>query len=269
MKRLVSIALFDPDGRVAPFVRRTIDELATPGTTLVATATHPLAPQDAAWVRVRGRLIERENVGLDMVGHRLALDAHPPAGFDEVVITNDTFALLEPLARIEDRIDPSADFWGITASRERAPHVQSYFVCFRRGVPASRVFADHWARVTAAGRKQTIVANEIGLTRTLVRAGFRFDVAYHPTAADRVRAQARSLRRPLAGPWGVVGRWNPYMVLADAALDARLPVVKMSALRFDPYRLGADRLLADLERRHPERMAGVRQYLERTARAYA
>lgn len=269
MKRLVSIALFDPDGRVAPFVRRTIDELATPGTTLVATATHPLAPQDAAWVRVRGRLIERENVGLDMVGHRLALDAHPPAGFDEVVITNDTFALLEPLARIEDRIDPSADFWGITASRERAPHVQSYFVCFRRGVPASRVFADHWARVTAAGRKQTIVANEIGLTRTLVRAGFRFDVAYHPTAADRVRAQARSLRRPLAGPWGVVGRWNPYMVLADAALDARLPVVKMSALRFDPYRLGADRLLADLERRHPERMAGVRQYLERTVRAYA
>lgn len=269
MKRLVSIALYDPDGRVAPFVRRTIEELATPGTTLVATATHPLHPEDAAWVGARGELVERENVGLDMVGHRLALDAHPPAGFDEVVITNDTFALLEPLARIEDRVDPSADFWGITGSRERAPHVQSFFVCFRAPIPASAVFADHWRRVTPAGRKQTIVANEIGLTRTLVRAGFRFDVAYHPRLADAVRAQVRSLRHPLAGPWGVVGRWNPYMALADAALDARLPVIKMSALRFDPYRLGADRLLAELEVRHPEAMAGVRDYLDRTARAYA
>ncbi len=269
MKRLVSIALYDPDGRVAPFVRRTIDELLTPGTTLVATATHPLAPPDAAWVRERGRLVERENVGLDMVGHRLALDAHPPARFDEVVIANDTFALLAPLARIEDRIDPSVDFWGITASRERAPHVQSYFVCFRGRVPASKVFARHWAAVAPAGRKRTIVANEIGLTRTLVREGFRFDVAYHPTAGDGVRAQWRSLRHPLAGPWGVVGRWNPYMVLADAALDARLPVIKMSALRFDPYRLGADRLLGALERRHPAAMEGVRAYLERTAAAYA
>lgn len=264
----MSIALYDPDGRVAPYVRRTIEQFAAPGTTLVAHATHALSPEDAAWVRARGLLIERENVGLDMVGHRLALEAHPPAGFDEVVITNDTFALLEPLDRVQRRIDRSVDFWGITESREIARHVQSYFIAFRSPIPQSKVFAAHWRSVAPASRRRTIVDNEVGLTRKLVREGFRFDVAYHPTAGDRVRARLRSLRHPLAAPRGVVGQWNPNMVLADAALNARLPVVKMSALRFDPYRLDASRLLSELERRYPAELAGVRHYLERTARAY-
>lgn len=263
------MALYDPDGQVAPYVRRTISELVGPGTTFVAHATHPLDAEAASWVRGRGELIERENVGLDMVGHRLVLDRYGPAAFDEVVITNDTFALLDPLERIEDRVDPAADFWGITASRERARHVQSYFVCFRRGVPASAAFAAHWRGVAAASRKETIVANEIGLSRTLVRAGFGFDVAYHPSWSDAARAWVRSLRHPRSGPWGVLGAPNPYQVLADAALDRRLPVVKMSALRFDGFGIGTPRLLAALEARYPEAMAGVREYLDRTASAYA
>ena len=78
-----------------------------------------------------------------------------------------------------------------------------------------------------------------------------------------------ALRHPSAGPRGVVGQWNPTMVLADAALDGSLPVVKMSALRFDPYGLGRGRLLDALEARFPDAMGGVRDYLSRTDRAYS
>ena len=268
MKRLVSVALYDPDGMVAPFARRTIDALAGPGTTLVATATHPLTPEAAGWVRERGQLIERENVGLDMLGHQLVLGEHPAHEFDEVILTNDTFVLLRPLARIEDRIDPAAAFWGITASREIAPHVQSYFLCFRGAVTRDPLFAEHWPAVKLADRRQTIVDNEIGLSRTLTRAGHRFDVAFHPNAAELTRAQLRGWRHGRHNPRAVVGQWNPTMVLADAALNGHLPVVKISALRFDPFQLGTPALLSELERRFPEPMEGVRAYLKRTARAY-
>lgn len=266
--RLVSLALFDPDGVVAPFVRRTIEQLDRPGTTIVATATHPLAPADAEWIRERAELIERDNVGLDMGGHAVALAAHSPEGFDEVLLTNDTYALLAPLDRIEDRIDPGADFWGITGSNEVAPHVQSYFVDLRSPIPASEVFRRHWDNVRVGSRRRTIVSNEVGLSRKLRRAGFRFDVAYHPDLPDAVRAQLRGWRHGIVNPRAVFGQWNPNMALADAALDGRMPVVKMSALRYDPFKLGADKLLTRLEERYPAEMDGVRAYLDRTARAY-
>lgn len=268
VRRLVSMALFDPDGVVAPFVRDRIVDLAQGSTTLVATATHPLAKEDAAFVRRYGQLIERDNVGLDMAGHRLVLARHDPKRFDEVIITNDTFAALEPLARITDRIDPAADFWGITASRELGEHVQSYFVAFRESAVHSPAFAAHWAADVPEGRRRIIVAGEVGLSRTLRRAGLRFDVAFHPSAAQAMRAQLRAWRHPMAGPRGVVGQWNPTMVLPDAALEGSLPVVKMSTLRFDPYQLGRERLLDALVARYPEQLASVREYLERTDRAY-
>ncbi len=269
VNRLVSLALYDPDGRVAPFVRRTIEQLATPGTTLVASATHPLASDDAAWVRERAELVERENVGLDLYGHRLVLDTHPAAGFDEVVITNDTFVLLAPLAEIERRIDPAADFWGLTGSREVSPHVQSYYVHFRTPAVRHPTFAAHWASVEPQARKATIVNNEVGMSRKLRAAGLTMDVAFHPTRNDWLVAERRALVHGWHNPRSILGQWNTNTILADAALDGRMPSVKISTLRYDPFKIGVDRLLAGLEARYPAEMDGVRAYLERTAASYA
>lgn len=269
VRRLVSIALFDPDGLVAPFARRTIEQLATPDTTLVASATHPLASEDAAWVRQRAELIERENVGLDLYGHRLVLDAHRLDDYDEVVITNDTFALLAPLASIESGIAPTASFWGITGSREVSRHVQSYYVHFRTPAVRHPAFAAHWATVQPQKRRATIRNNEIGLSRKLLKAGLTMDVAYHPTAPDIVLAERRALRHGWHNPRSILGQWNTNTILADAALTGRLPAVKMSTLRYDPFSIGVGELLDGLERRFPAEMDGVRAYLERTARSYA
>lgn len=262
------MALYDPQGMVAPFVRRTIEQLASPGTRLVFSATHPLIPEAAAWVRKRGFLVERANEGLDLYGHRLVLDSADLSSYDEVVITNDTYALVADMATIEGRIDPGADFWGLTASNEVAKHVQSYFVCFRAPVLRNPAFAEHWRRVTALGRKDTIVNNEIGLSKRLLDAGFTMDSAYHPTASDRLVAQRRALLHGWHNPRSIVGQWNTTAILADAALDGRLPCVKLSTLRYDPFKIGARDLLGRLEERHPHAMDGIRQYLDRTAAAY-
>lgn len=262
------MALFDPQGDVAPFVRRTIEQLATPNTHLVLSATHPLKPEAAAWVRERGELIERANEGLDLYGHRLVLDAADLTDVDEVVITNDTYALVDDLAGIESRISRDADFWGLTTSAEVARHVQSYFVCFRAPVLRHSAFTEHWSSVVPLDRKATIVNNEVGMSTRLAKAGFTMDAAYHPTARDRLKAQGRALRHGWHNPRSIVGQWNTTAILPDAALDGRLPCVKLSTLRYDPFKVGANALLGRLEERHPRAMEGVRDYLERTAASY-
>lgn len=268
MTRLVSIALYDPDGVVAPFVRHTIEELSRPDTTIVATSTHPLADDDASWVRERADLIERANTGLDLYSHRLVLERFNLGDFDEVVVTNDTYALLQPIEVIERAIDPATDFWGLTISREGTRHVQSFFVDFRSKAIRHPGFLEHWRKVEPGGRDAMIHQGELGLSRALRRAGLLMEAAYRPSASDRRQATIRTLRNRTLNPMIVLGGWNASMATPEAALDGRMPMVKISTLRYDPYRVGADRLLSRLEAAYPAAMDGVRDYLDRTADAY-
>ncbi|MGO2113212.1 MAG: hypothetical protein ACTH31_16535, partial [Pseudoclavibacter sp.] len=63
--------------------------------------------------------------------------------------------------------------------------------------------------------------------------------------------------------------FNPAAALADRFLiDDRLPLLKFDTLRFDPYELGARRLLAEAERRMPRLMSGVREFIDATRDRY-
>jgi rhamnosyltransferase len=87
--------------------------------------------------------------------------------------------------------------------------------------------------------------------------------AAHRSPLPRNRAEVRLLRERAAEPW------NPARGLADRVIDdARLPYVKIDTLRYDPYNLDANRLLALCEKRFPERFAGVREYLRETSDWY-
>lgn len=268
MTRLVSMALYDPDGIVAPFVRRTFDQLARPDTTIVATSTRPLRPADAAWVRERAELVERENVGLDLFSHHLVLTSRDLSQYDEVITTNDTYVLLQPLDAVEQDIDPKADFWGFTISPEVRPHVQSFYVDFRSSAIRNPAFLEHWRAVRPLRRRAMIRTNEVGMSRSLLRAGLRMDAAFRPTARDRRLARARALRHGWFNPRSVLGHWNPNSILAEAALEGRMPMAKISTLRYDPFKIGAADLLDRLEETFPAPMRGVREYLERTGTSY-
>ena len=62
---------------------------------------------------------------------------------------------------------------------------------------------------------------------------------------------------------------NPAVAFADRVLlDDRLPLVKFDTLRYDPYALSADHLLAQCEAARPETFDGVRDFLSRTRDRY-
>lgn len=285
LNRLVVLAHFDPDGRVAPHVRRQVDAWLALPAKLVVVSTAQLRDEDREWLAARVLLVERENVGYDFLSYQRGLQADGDlTGYDEVVLCNDSFVgPLRPYAEIFDRMAGRAvDFWGITRSDRRKRHLQSYFMVFRRQVVVSAAFADFWDNlVPLANRGQVIRRYEVGLSRTLARAGFRFAGYFRENRAERRRARMRVAwwvlhRRPVGdgSRWARFWKdarepWNPTYALADSALDgARLPLVKLDTLRHDPYGLNAGRLLGLCEQAHPTEFDGVREFLERTGPYY-
>ena len=85
-----------------------------------------------------------------------------------------------------------------------------------------------------------------------------------PSWRQRNAAAARTAGCGAGGSSCTHPSWNPSYVFWDAALDGRLPFTKIEVLRDDPYRMGNDRILATLERAHPEAFDGVREYIDRT-----
>jgi rhamnosyltransferase len=279
------MAHFDPDGRVAPHVRRQVEAWLALPAELVVVTTARLRDEDREWLAERTLLVERENVGYDFLSYQRGLQAGGDlSAYDEVVVCNDSFVgPLRPYGEIFDRMtDRAVDFWGIARSDRRKRHLQSYFLAFRRQVVAAAAFADFWdSLVPLASRGQVIRRYEVGLSRTLAKAGFRFTGYFRETRAERRRGRLRVAwwvlhRRPIGAGSGWARfwtdarePWNPTYALADSALDgARLPLVKLDTLRHDPYGLNADRLLELCEQVYPAEFDGVRDFLDRTKPYY-
>lgn len=281
------MAHFDVHGGVAEHVRRHVVAWSDLGVRLVVVSTSTLTPAARGFLEDHATLVERPNHGYDFLSYKVGLaEAGDLAAYDDVVLTNDTF--VGPLRPYEEifaaMADRPVDFWGLTRSDRVAPHLQSFFVVFRPWVVASQAFTRFWAgMIPVSDRKQVIHRYEVGLSRTLVDAGFAFGSYFAATPGDERVARRRmlwwALHRP-PGPSpkalrdGTVARrarepWNPSIALADRALaGGRLPFVKLDTLRYDPYDLGSDRLLAACEQAFPDAFSGVRAFLEQTAEKY-
>ena len=286
MRTFVAMAHYDPQGQIAPHVRRHLLALTEVAEKIVFVTTAKLTTADADWVSRHARLVLRDNYGYDFFSYRSGLlEATDLDQYDRVIICNDTFVgPLVGYAEIFAEMDARPyDFWGLTRSDRVSPHVQSFFVCFRNWVVRSQAFQHFWQRmVPLSDRSKVIHRYEVGMTTALEAAGFRGGSYYNETPADAKLARRRMVWRGLLLTQSLPLRrrrarllryahepWNPNAALADRALDAgALPIVKIDTLRYDPYGLGADRLLrAGIDAR-PDLFADVPDYLARTAQFY-
>jgi lipopolysaccharide biosynthesis protein len=287
MRTLIIMAHYDPTGRLAPHALRQIDALADVADRLIVVSTAALQDaDDVEAITKRAELVSRTNYGYDFYSYKTGLDQVDDIDrYDTVIVCNDSYVgPLVPYRRMLDTMRArQVDFWGITQTRRRALHVQSYFVAFRSWVVRSAAFQRFWGAMTpVSDRLQVITKYEVGLSRTLLEAGFALGSYFEEDDADRRLARARHLwwayhtvqrqprhRRRAALRQLPFEPWNPMAALADRALDgARLPLVKIDTLRYDPYGLGSMRLLAACEEQHPDMFDGTREYLELTASLY-
>lgn len=287
MRTLVVMAHYDAFGRVAPHVLRHMDALNEVADRLVVVSTAEFTdPAVVADVERRAELVRRGNYGYDFFSWKVGLEhVGDLTGYDYVVICNDSFVgPLVPYSRIFSAMAKRpCDAWGLTQSRRRTRHVQSFFVAFHGWAVRSRAFTRFWGDMTpVSNRSEVITRYELGMSTALLDAGFELGSYFEETDADRRLARARHLwfaahavtRQPRAKRKAALRRmprepWNPMAALADRALDdARLPVVKIDTLRYDPYQLDAERLLRACEDRYPEQFASVREFLRETKAVY-
>lgn len=285
MRRLAVSAHYDPDGFVAPHVRRHIEALRSAFDELVVVTTAALTAESRKWMSERARLIERTNEGYDFYSYKVGLESSNLQDFDEVAICNDTYVgPLRPYPEIlEAMAGVDADFWGLAGSAQIAPHVQSFFLTFRQSALRSEAFSDFWRDMKPISTRYKVIRRyEVGLSRTLHAAGFRSATYFVPGVADDAVARRRVHweawhRHGLPQTRGELRvfrqRWNraanPCIANADAVFDdCRLPFVKIDTLRYDPYGLNASGLLDACEQQFPDAFDGVREYLERTAVHY-
>ena len=180
MKRVVCYAHFDGKGQVRPFVLHALQMIRPWCADLVFVSNSPLPDQDQALLASSAtHVIVNNNTGYDFYMWKLGLESVDLSLYDEVILMNSS--VFGPLFAMEPVFSAMAavacDFWGITECFQMQPHIQSYFLVFRKTMVRSEAFRLFWNSILPYTNKlQVIQSYEVGLTQWFVESDFRAGV---------------------------------------------------------------------------------------------
>ncbi len=239
MNRLVLFAHFDADNRIQPYVLFHLQALKALGAGVHFISNSPLPSTEIAKVApFVERTLLRANTGLDFGMWKDGLEGLDLASVDEVVLTNSSIVgPIHPLAPIFQRMDATpCDFWGMTESREKLPHLQSFFLVFRKQVMASPVFSRFFQSVLPYRSKLCVVyAYELGLTTYLEENGFRGTAAFPHIQRKSSLIQNLIFRKSLlnrARP-----KRNATLLYPDLLIREGMPYLKTRLFTDNPHRI--------------------------------
>ena len=195
-KRLVIYFHYDAAGQVDTACRLAVSAMAKEAQAVVFVTNSRLNPESVGWVEDQQgiRLVQRENVGLDVGAYRqILLELGPSglAGWDELILMNYTLAgpvspLPSMFARMDERTD--LDFWGLTrhyAMHSRRfggkggnvpEHLQSHFLAVRPRMFSSQAFWQYWREMPLPqSYEESVNSHEVRFTGYFASLGFRWD----------------------------------------------------------------------------------------------
>lgn len=288
MSLLVVMAHYDVGGVLRAHTLRSIMNYAAAADRMILVSTSGIRDSDIDSIPGEVEYLQRSNFGYDFFSYKWGLDyVGDYQDFDRVLVVNDSF--IGPVVPVMDILDHentrSVDFAGLTLSQSHHPHVQSFFFVFGGAVSKSKGFRTFWKdMVPVSERMRVIHEYEVGLTKAVIGSGFKVGSHFRPSVEEQDLARRRwkwflqhrlSLKHPgktmleVTPAQADLDVWNPVVNFADRILGtSRLPILKFDALRYDPYELGAERLLSLCEAQFPQDMAGVREFLEGTSKEY-
>lgn len=233
MNRLGIYVIYDSEKIIDEYIETVLAGLRTHISKLIVVCNFTIVK--SGWNRIERYADEikcRENIGFDAGAYKDVFQEIYDSGvicqFDEVLVANDSFyGPIDSFDTVFFTMNGSdCDYWGFTRypggiyeEREITPHIQSYFMCFRKAVMNSRVFRDFWYEMKYPKTFIEAVFNfEFHLNHVLEGAGF-MGMAY----TDR---NSRSL--------GIQFGENPYMKYPLELLrDFKIPIVKRKAFDFE------------------------------------
>lgn len=260
MQNLCLFAHYDKHGQVDAYVWRYLEAIRKLDFAVVFISTAALASEE---VERLGALchdvILRENAGLDFASWVAGLAKHRPPSEGRLLLANDSvYGPVGALAPAYARLTSGpADFYGFVESREIAPHLQSWFLLFEPWVALHPAFQEVLGLPFAAMTKNDIIMQgEIGLSRRLLEAGFRYRALFEIGGAGKA-----------AGRYTV----NPmHIYWRELLLDAGVPFVKIELLRDNPFGIeDEDAILRTLASLDGQSCPLISSHLARTKRQAA
>jgi lipopolysaccharide biosynthesis protein len=158
-----------------------ISQLKAAGFAVVvsSTCTSDLVEHQQIWEQWQHKidgLITRENIGFDFGSWAAALSVLnlSKGHIDQIIlINNSVYGPLFPLEPIISELCLRGDFYGLTASREFCPHVQSYFLGFNKVVVENPVFREYWqGTFRGASKWFAIFRRELAWENFFTKQGF-------------------------------------------------------------------------------------------------
>lgn len=249
--RTAVYASFSPDGRIPDRDLLYLRGLREVCDNIVYAANSPLLPGEVEKLRgLASAAVCRCHGGYDFGSWRIGLRTARDRGWlapdrcRELVFANSScYAPVRPFPGMFRAMEKRrADFWGLTFNRQRSgtPHLQSFFLVFRRPVldagALESFFAERPARAT---RNEAIDRFEIQLTDHLRRRGFVPDAFVRP-CFPRLRHKFNPTTRPL-----------------DLIRRYKSPLVKAKAFTGESSQ-APERLLELVERFNPDLATAIR-----------
>jgi lipopolysaccharide biosynthesis protein len=265
-RRAIVLAHFDAGGGFAPHVQHALAAYREVAAHVVV-ASNSARSLPASLAKIIDTFLPRANVGYDFGAWRDGLATLRAGDFDEVLCVNDS--VFGPLADIAPALDDprvaAADLWGMVLSDQnarrdaaRVPHLQSWFLGFRRPLLESDAFAEFWRGCEPCDTKLDVIERyEIGFTACMVEAGFQVAALYDATSSPPVSLREVWPHLALSSPrrsWRLLRKsrrpsHNPSELLWWRLWDAGIPYVKVGLFSKNHYGLDLRQVMAELRRR--------------------
>jgi lipopolysaccharide biosynthesis protein len=221
MNDVCLFAHFDKDDKVDDYVFRYLDKIKELNFAIVFISTARIAAADLERLRRNCfDVILRDNAGLDFGSWSAGFAKHGSAIDGRLLLANDSvYGPIGSLASALERMTRErVDFYGLVESIEIAPHLQSWFLLFEQPVIRNPAFAAILSQPFSKMTKRQIIASgEVGLSRRLVDAGFRYRALYD---IERAGLAARCIdASPMLFLW------------RELLCDTGVPFVKVDLLR--------------------------------------
>lgn len=221
-RRIALLCHYDTAGRLRHDLLHYLRELRDAGFSVVLVSNsgslHPDALEAAR--TLCAAVLVRRNLGLDFCAWRDAMEwlGLPRADTTQMLLANDSvYGPLRPLAPLLARMGDSPGLWSMTDSVERGLHLQSYFLLAQADVIRSTAWQRFWRGVRPLRSKWVMIGlYEVGLTRSLLRAGFACTALFSGIGQD-----GKVFANPTLDGWRIL-------------LDAGFPFIKRELLRDNP-----------------------------------
>ena len=249
--RTAIYATHSHDGRIAERDILYLRGLREVCDNIAVVASSPLFPEEPEKLRgIASAIICRIHGGYDFGSYRIGLEIArnrgwlAPQACRELIFANAScYAPVHPFSGMFSAMGKrkKADFWGLTFNTQRSgtPHLQSFFLVFRRPVIEAKALEAFFAeRPEHATRNEAINLFEIQLTDYLRQRGFAPDAFVRPFLPR-------------------LHEFNPTTRPIDLIMRHKSPLVKVKALRGETSQ-PQERIVECVKRLNPELAAIMR-----------